>query len=151
MNMSQQAHGFIRLSTAVDLPLVTTAFIKSEWVIEGEAREQGHVLYNNEERNVQVGYWECTAFRETIVFPYDELGIVLAGRLQLADEGGRSEIFEAGTDVLHPAGPGHDLAHPGILQAVLYDLRTPRYAVLQVLAGLRAQHPWIVQSSWRGG
>jgi uncharacterized cupin superfamily protein len=102
--MSQQANGFIRLSAAVELPLVTTAFIKPEWVIEGEAREQGHVFYNNDERNVQVGYWQCTAFRETIVFPYDELGIVLAGRLQLADEGGRSEIFEAGQMFFIPRG-----------------------------------------------
>jgi uncharacterized cupin superfamily protein len=102
--MSQQTSGFIRLATAVDLPLITTAFIKSEWVIEGEAREQGHILYNNEERNVQVGYWQCTAFRETIVFPYDELGIVLAGRLQLADEAGRSEIFEPGQMFFIPRG-----------------------------------------------
>ena len=102
--MSQQALGFFRLPTAVDLPLITTAFIKSEWVIEGEAREQGHILYNNEERNVQVGYWQCTAFRETIVFPYDELGIVLAGRLQLADKAGRSEIFEPGQMFFIPRG-----------------------------------------------
>jgi uncharacterized cupin superfamily protein len=102
--MSQDTSGFIRLPTAVDLPLTTTAFIKPEWIIEGEAREQGHILYNNEERNVQVGYWQCTAFRETIVFPYDELGIVLAGRLQLADEGGRSAIFEPGQMFFIPRG-----------------------------------------------
>lgn len=94
--MPDRVNGFIRLGKSPNLPLVSTAFIKPEWVESGEAREQGHFLHNNEERNVQVGYWECTPFKETIVFPYDELGIVLQGRLELVDSQGRRDTFTSG-------------------------------------------------------
>ena len=102
--MSDGLEGFIKLSPSVSLPLVTTAFIKPEWVVEGEAREQGYVFHNNDERNVQVGYWQCTAFRETITFPYDELGIVLSGCLRLVDSSGRSDSFAPGEIFFIPRG-----------------------------------------------
>lgn len=104
--MPNAVKGFLRLEPSAHdtLPLVETAFIKPEWIDEGHADEKGHFIYNNEERNVQVGYWECTPFRETIAFPYDELGIVIAGRLKLVDAQGRADIFLAGDAFFIPRG-----------------------------------------------
>lgn len=98
--------GFFRLDPNgyAGLPLVKTDFIKPEWVDDGRADEKGHFFYNNEERNVQVGFWECTPFCERITFPYDELGIVLSGKLELVDADGKSEIFGPGEIFFIPRG-----------------------------------------------
>ena len=97
---------FQRLPTASppEGPLVDTAFIKPEWVESGAVNEKGFFFYNNEERNVQVGFWQCTAFSETITFPYDEMGIVRKGRLELVDDDGRSEVFAPGDVFFIPRG-----------------------------------------------
>jgi uncharacterized cupin superfamily protein len=104
--MSDALKGFIRLQPSAHrtLPLVKTDFIKPEWIDEGRADEQGHFFYNNDDRNVQVGFWECTPFRETISFPYDELGIVIEGRLKLVDAAGRADIFAPGDLFFIPRG-----------------------------------------------
>ncbi len=86
------------------VPLVATAFIKPEWVDEGVADERGHVYYTNPEGNTQVGFWECTSFRETIAFPYDEFGYVLEGTLELTDESGDTETFGPGDLFFIPRG-----------------------------------------------
>lgn len=104
--MSDKLTGFIRLkpSAHVSLVLQKTNFIKQEWVDEGRADEKGCFLYNNDERNVQVGFWQCTPFKETITFPYDELGIVLSGRLELAGPEGNSDTFSPGEIFFIPRG-----------------------------------------------
>lgn len=104
--MSETFKGFMRLDPGAhgSLPLQKTRFIKPEWVDEGRADEKGCLLYNNEERNIQIGFWQCTPFKETISFPYDELGIVLSGRLELVDAGGSSDIFSAGETFFIPRG-----------------------------------------------
>lgn len=104
--MFKKLKGFIRLmpSEHASLPLLKTDFIKPEWIDEGRADEKGCFLYNNDERNVQVGFWQCTPFKEAITFPYDELGIVLSGRLELIDADGSSGIFSAGEIFFIPRG-----------------------------------------------
>lgn len=84
--------------------LVKTEFIKPEWIDSGAASEKGCFFYNNPEKNVQVGYWSCSAFSETITFPYDEFGVVLRGRLELIDADGKSDIFSAGDIFFIPRG-----------------------------------------------
>lgn len=98
--------GFVRLDPSAHnaFPLIKTDFIKPEWVERGEVNEKGHILYNNEEKNVQVGFWECTSFWERITFPYDELGIVISGKLELVDEDGNSDIFGPGEIFFIPRG-----------------------------------------------
>jgi uncharacterized cupin superfamily protein len=104
--MSNPLKGFIRLDPAAHrhLPLVKTDFIKPEWIDEGQADEKGHFFYNNDERNVQVGFWDCSPFRETIAFPYDELGIVISGKLRLVDAEGHADIFAPGDVFFIPRG-----------------------------------------------
>ena len=104
--MADSSPTFMRLdpSGIGDAPLERTAFIKPEWIDQGRADEKGHFFYSNDERNVQVGYWECTPFRETIDFPYDELGIVIAGRLELIDSNARSQQFGPGDMFFIPRG-----------------------------------------------
>ena len=104
--MTDALKGFIRLlpSASSTLPLVQTRFIKPEWIDDGHADEKGHFFYTNEERSVQVGFWQCTPFRETIVFPYDELGIVIAGRLRLVDAQGHAETLSPGDMFFIPRG-----------------------------------------------
>lgn len=96
--MSDRLKGFIRLDPAAhgSLTLEKTDFIKPEWIDEGHADEKGHFFYNNDERNVQVGFRECTPFQETIAFPYDELGIVISGEPRLVDAQGHADILSAG-------------------------------------------------------
>lgn len=98
--------GFIRLDPSAHsmLSLVKTDFIKPEWVEKGHADERAHFFYNNDERNIQVGFWECTPFYERITFPYDELGIVIAGKLELVDAEGRADVFLAGDIFFIPRG-----------------------------------------------
>jgi uncharacterized cupin superfamily protein len=104
--MSNPLKGFIRLDPAAHrhLPLVKTDFIKPEWIDEGQADEKGLFFYNNDERNVQVGFWDCSPFRETIAFPYDELGIVISGKLRLVDAEGHADIFAPGDVFFIPRG-----------------------------------------------
>jgi uncharacterized cupin superfamily protein len=88
---------FQRIPTsAPNAALVKTEFIKPEWVDSGAAVEAGYFYYNNDEKNVQVGFWSCSPFSETITFPYDEMGVVCKGKLRLADEEGREEVFVPG-------------------------------------------------------
>lgn len=104
--MPEKLKGFFRLEPSghASLRLHKTEFIKPEWIEEGRADEEGCFLYSNDERNVQVGFWHCTPFKETITFPYDELGIVLSGRLELTDTDGKSDIFAAGDMFFIPRG-----------------------------------------------
>ncbi len=91
-------------ASAPDGPLVKSEFIKPEWVENGAAVEAGHFYYNNDEKNVQVGFWSCSPFLETITFPYDEMGLVCKGKLRLVDEAGREDTFSAGDVFFIPRG-----------------------------------------------
>ncbi len=105
LHMIDTATQYQRIPTrAPTVPLVKTEFIKPEWVASGAAIEAGHFYYNNDEKNVQVGFWSCTSFSETIVFPYDEMVFVCKGKLRLVDDVEREEVSAPGDVFFIPRG-----------------------------------------------
>lgn len=88
-----------------DTGMRTLNYIDPDTVVEGSARERGHIFFTNAAGSMNVGVWECTSCTERIRdYPYDQCCFVLEGRLTITDEEGESQTFGPGDAFVIPRG-----------------------------------------------
>jgi uncharacterized cupin superfamily protein len=74
-------------------PLRELDFVK---VLDGDPVHSGRFDLGGFGKRTMVGVWECTPGRFEYTYPGDEICTLLAGRIQVVDEDGRSHEYGAG-------------------------------------------------------
>ena len=74
-----------------------THYIGSSTLVEGEAKEFGHVFHQSRDQRFTVGIWACSPCKEKIEsYPFDEFMVILAGSVTCAADDGEVRSFTAG-------------------------------------------------------
>jgi uncharacterized cupin superfamily protein len=100
------------MSTTVALTQVFDPFavgldpwpIPADQIRAGSPTASGNVIARADDRGTITGVWECTPGTFDWVYTWDETISVLAGRVTIQEENGRSKTFRAGDVVHFPLG-----------------------------------------------
>jgi uncharacterized cupin superfamily protein len=91
----------IQRATEIELEPMTAT---NEAVDEGELDMRQHVLWTTPDNTTANGVWSCPPVRLTLVHPWHETFVVLAGRLTVTPEGGEPQEMGPGDLIVIPEG-----------------------------------------------
>lgn len=96
----------IRLPTDGPVPgMAPTDYIPADTLESGDPRERGRSYYADQTGQLDAGVWECDVNRHMIeAAPYDEFVYLLEGRIDVIDDKGGVQSFEAGDSFVMPRG-----------------------------------------------
>ncbi len=96
----------VRLPTGADVPgMEPTDYISDEALQAGEPRERGRSFYADQTGQLDAGVWACEPNRHVLdPSPYDEFVYLLEGRIDVIDEDGTTQTFQAGDSFVMPRG-----------------------------------------------
>ena len=85
--------------------LEPTDYIPLDTVQSGDPKERGRSFYADQTGQLDAGVWECEPNKHVIeAAPYDEFVYLLKGRIDVIDDEGGVETYEAGDSFMMPRG-----------------------------------------------
>ncbi len=85
--------------------LEATDYISDDMLRQGAPNEMGKSHYSDSTGQLDVGVWQCDVNRhEMNDCPYDEFVYLLEGHLDIIDEQGLVETYQAGDSFVMPRG-----------------------------------------------
>ena len=85
--------------------LEPTDYIPPDTVQSGNPQERGRSLYADQTGQLDAGVWECEVNKHVIdSAPYDEFVYLLQGRIDVIDDDGLVETYQAGDSFMMPRG-----------------------------------------------
>ncbi len=96
----------VRLPTSGTVPgLEPTDYIPPETLKSGDPQERGLSYYADQTGQLDSGVWECEPNKHIIESaPYDEFVYLLQGRIDVIDDEGNTETYNAGDSFVMPRG-----------------------------------------------
>ena len=120
---------------------LSSAPIRSEWVLEGAPRARNAVVAKSADRTALTMLWDCSAGRFRWVYDQDETIHVLEGSAVLTLANGRIETIGPGDVVFFPAGSVAEWrvdAYVRKLAVFREVVPAPMALVMRIAARLRA-------------